>query len=458
MPARAQTTLVLKKEELNLCRRGDSGNWQCHFKIAGQWYRKSTGETDQTEATHKAWEFFYGGRQKNSEGLPIMNKSFKDFAQLAIERMERANKAGTGKSVYKEHIGTIKNYLIPALGQRAIKAIDGAALEHLDQKRQEIMGKTPRKSTIQSHNAALQLVFTEAINRGYMHESDRPKLKVSGAESQRRPDFTLEEAKFMLEALKEWSEQGRNVEKSKHRRLLLRDYVEILLNTGVRTGEEILNLRWREIQIGTDPHPTETNRYWSDEAKDYIETPVQQRVIRFELRHWKDKRTHETRTVVGFEECYQAFMRIARRQYGHIHKPLPILSYVIDDSRINNDFVFRILDDEHHVEDLQKVWDRFLEKYNLTICPRTRAKRTLYSLRHTYVTLRLVYEGTSIHTLARQLGTSVEMIQRHYSHLDAYLAREQLRGDNLRQQIDQLDRPSNYDLMIDLNEPPDDEM
>lgn len=89
MPARAQTTLVLKKEELNLCRRGDSGNWQCHFKIAGQWYRKSTGETAQAEAIHKAWELFYGGRQKNADGLPIMNKSFRDFAQLAIKRMEQ---------------------------------------------------------------------------------------------------------------------------------------------------------------------------------------------------------------------------------------------------------------------------------------------------------------------------------------------------------------------------------
>lgn len=137
-----------------------------------------------------------------------MNKSFKDFAQLAIERMERANKAGTGKSVYKEHIGTIKNYLIPALGQRAIKAIDGAAFEHLDRKRQEIMGKVPAKSTTQSHNAALKRVLDEAINRGHMNESDRPKSPVKGANSKRRPDFSAEEIAKMLPALDNWVHGG----------------------------------------------------------------------------------------------------------------------------------------------------------------------------------------------------------------------------------------------------------
>ena len=42
--------------------------------------------------------------------------------------------------------------------------------------------------------------------------------------------------------------------------------------------------------------------------------------------------------------------------------------------------------------------------------------RTLYSLRHTYATLELL-AGTDIHTLAKQMGTSVKMIEQHYGHL-----------------------------------------
>jgi len=53
--------------------------------------------------------------------------------------------------------------------------------------------------------------------------------------------------------------------------------------------------------------------------------------------------------------------------------------------------------------------------------------RTSYSLRHTYATLELL-AGTDIHTLARQMGTSVLMLERHYSKLTATMAADKLAG------------------------------
>jgi integrase len=55
----------------------------------------------------------------------------------------------------------------------------------------------------------------------------------------------------------------------------------------------------------------------------------------------------------------------------------------------------------------------------------TGRKRTLYSLRHTYATFALA-EGIDIHTLARQMGTSVGMIERHYSKLTPMMSAEKL--------------------------------
>jgi integrase len=52
--------------------------------------------------------------------------------------------------------------------------------------------------------------------------------------------------------------------------------------------------------------------------------------------------------------------------------------------------------------------------------------RTLYSLRHTYATLELVEKRTDIHTLAKQMGNSAAMIERHYSKLTATMAAEML--------------------------------
>ena len=51
--------------------------------------------------------------------------------------------------------------------------------------------------------------------------------------------------------------------------------------------------------------------------------------------------------------------------------------------------------------------------------------RTLYSLRHTYATFALT-SGVDIHTLARQMGTSISMIERHYSKLTPMLNAERL--------------------------------
>ena len=52
-------------------------------------------------------------------------------------------------------------------------------------------------------------------------------------------------------------------------------------------------------------------------------------------------------------------------------------------------------------------------------------RRTLYSLRHTYATQALL-GGTDIHTLAKQMGTSVRMLEQHYSKLTATMAAERL--------------------------------
>jgi len=42
-------------------------------------------------------------------------------------------------------------------------------------------------------------------------------------------------------------------------------------------------------------------------------------------------------------------------------------------------------------------------------------RRTIYSLRHTYATFRLE-EGTDVYTLARNMGTATNMIERFYGH------------------------------------------
>ena len=52
--------------------------------------------------------------------------------------------------------------------------------------------------------------------------------------------------------------------------------------------------------------------------------------------------------------------------------------------------------------------------------------RTIYSLRHTYATQALLVNRTDIHTLARQMGNSAAMIERHYRKLTTAMAADRL--------------------------------
>ncbi len=53
-------------------------------------------------------------------------------------------------------------------------------------------------------------------------------------------------------------------------------------------------------------------------------------------------------------------------------------------------------------------------------------KRTQYCLRHTYATFRLLYGTANIYLLAKNMGTSVAMIEQHYGHVTTTLAADKL--------------------------------
>jgi len=97
------------------------------------------------------------------------------------------------------------------------------------------------------------------------------------------------------------------------------------------------------------------------------------------------------------------------------------------DAAIENKLPQRVFafDDGSQPYGIEGTFRRLLAAAGLAKDMSTGQQRTLYSLRHTYATAELL-AGTDIHTLARQMGTSVLMLERHYSKLTATKAAEQL--------------------------------
>ena len=91
-------------------------------------------------------------------------------------------------------------------------------------------------------------VFEEAVARGFIAHKNVPLLVNRGEKSERRPDFTREEYATLIRKLPSWINAGK-AGKPTDMRHLMRDYVLIMANTGMRHGTEALNLRWKHVTL-----------------------------------------------------------------------------------------------------------------------------------------------------------------------------------------------------------------
>ncbi|MFM8899607.1 MAG: tyrosine-type recombinase/integrase [Burkholderiales bacterium] len=428
MPEPKETTYTLIERALIVYRRERSGIWQCRYKVDGVWQRASTKERDLKRAKARAHELRMEAEIRRRSNLPVITRKFRDVARLAVERLEHEIAVGKGKRSYTDYIRVINDYLIPILGKRSITSIDYQALDELNIKRAELMEKVPTQSTMLTHNAALNRVFDEAVIRGFLTEANKPKLEATGKKSERRAAFDMNELRALLANFDAWIDAART-EQSKEMRQLMRDYVDVLLDTGARPGTELLNLQWRQIKSAMKPTLKPTGEIDNtDDAHEEITLPNLNRSVEMVVSGKTG-----TRTIVGMGRTVKALERIALRNYDiddSITEPFKKLTVPT-----NEDFVFRTRNGEEQTS-WQKMFESYLKEHNLLTDPITGNKRVFYSLRHTYATLALTNDQVPIHTLAKQMGTSVLMIEKHYSHLKVVQAIDQLRGEETRRLID----------------------
>lgn len=427
MAKQLDTTHTLLENELVIYRRERSGIWQCRYKVDGKWQRTSTKQYDVIKAKVKAKDLMVEAEIRKRNNIPVITRRFSDIAKLVVKKMSEDVAVGAntkGIKSYKDYIPVIQNYLIPILGKRLITNIDYVALQELAAERIKLMGKVPSHSTLLTHNAALNKVFKEAEVRGYITDVHKPILEASGVKTKARPAFTIAEIQELLTKFKEWIPQSTNKQTVLMRELMF-DYINVLLDTGARPGKELLNLRWQQIEPSLKPSLKKTGEL--DEDGDEV---VINNLNRSVLMH-VDGKTGE-RDILGMKRTVDALVRLGKRNYS---VDMPIL-YSLKNIAIttNGNYVF-VTTKGDRPTNFNNMFTKFLTKYNLLLDPKTGQKRVLYSLRHTYATLALEYDKVPIHTLTKQMGTSVAMVEKHYSHLKVIQAIEQLRGEESRQLI-----------------------
>jgi integrase len=178
-------------------------------------------------------------------------------------------------------------------------------------------------------------------------------------------------------------------------RELLRDYVELLLTTGMRSGRESMNMLWRHIE-------------WYQDGK----TDVRY------LRIWVTGKTGG-RWLIAKHRAVDVLKRLHSRQKAVYDIPFDRLFESRAPQRIF------VMADGHQPLRIDGTFKKLMRDSGLAMS-QDGQMRTLYSLRHTYATLELLEKKTDIHTLAKQMGNSAAMIDRHYSKLTATMAADRL--------------------------------
>jgi integrase len=313
-------------------------------------------------------------------GLPVKRPSFSVVARAVIEEVQATQSNGLGKVVHRDYVAVLERYLIPFFGRLMFEDITPEVIADFDAWRNTQIGKVPRASTMRTHASAFNRVLDAAKARGLLPlNKTPPALTVQGERSQPRPNFDKQEIDHLLAFLPAWAEQGRlSIERDI--RPLLRDYVEFLLFTGVRHGTEARRLEWRHLQW-----------HWEGEKR--------------YLRVWVSGKTGP-RYLIAKSGAIAALDRLAHRNWGKS------LDQMIEEKAANLVFVCGTGYEPHGFEG---SFRRLMRDSGL-LKDSSGKNRTLYSLRHTYATFAL-RDGISIHTIARQMGTSVLMLERHYSKL-----------------------------------------
>jgi integrase len=189
----------------------------------------------------------------------------------------------------------------------------------------------------------------------------------------RREEFTPEEYRKLHTFARGWIKQARTPTYLWYRTIAY-NFVLIMCNTGMRPPEA-KNLRWRDIVIRED-----------EQGRKFVVLHVR----------GKDKFRH----LVAASNVADYLERV--RDIAKASEP--------------DDFVFTTTKGTPATTLYSTLIVKLLKESGL-LRSSSGSRRSTYCFRHTYATFRLT-EGVDVYFLAKQMGTSVQMIEDHYGHIN----------------------------------------
>lgn len=384
---------VLFGGKVNLYKRDESRFWQCSAFIQGRNHRTSTKEDSLSHAKDFAEDWFLELKGKSRAGLLKYEQTFSEVADIFLEEYEIITNGQRSPKWVKGHEIRLRLHLAPFFGDSLISDVtsgmiqqyrvhrmkNGSKKSHLAKDNRPSKNKPPSRSTIHNEIITLRQILKTALRHGWIATLPdmSPPYKTQGKIT-RRPWFSPVEYKQLYTATRQYTKDALpHVRWSAEQ---VHDFVLFMANTGLRP-DEVKNLQHRDVEIVLDDMTGE-------------------KILEIEVR---GKR--------GIGYCKSTSGAVV--PYTRLLKRVKPPRYQSDKEKQTNQAVLPKPSDPIFPGNHIKLFNNLLNDNDLKF-DREGNARTAYSLRHTYICLRLM-EGADIYQVAKNCRTSVEMIEKYYA-------------------------------------------
>jgi integrase len=376
--------------KLHVYRRLNSRFWQCSAYVAGKNRRQSTKQESLAHAKDYAEDWYLDLRGKSRSGEIKAGKTFRVAAEVFKREYEIITQGQRSPKYVQLHADILRVHLLPFFGSMILSDITPGKVQDYrldriqnpkerkppDNKKPDgkptptVLRPPPSRKTLAQEIVTLRQVLKTAQRHGWIQfvpDFSAP-YKTSGKIGH-RAWFSPSEYRQLYEATRQRAKQPRNKRWRWHCEQM-HDYVLFMANTGLRP-DEAARLEFRDVTAVKD-----------DSTREMI--------LEIEVRGKRG--VGYCKSTTG---AVRPFFRLRKR-----NKPKP---------------TDRLFPGNH-----RELFNAILGELNLKR-DRDGNRRTAYSLRHTYICLRLM-EGADIYQIAKNCRTSVEMIEKYYAtHLKTTL-------------------------------------